>query len=413
MAMTTQLFPARSISPPVCLSVVSGNRSESLVELLQGPFPTDGITKEDGEKVNGLVVPKTSSHNTYLFTDLSQEAVLAQIFDDEHDFSEPGGGRGLRPRHSLDADLRISHSNDRPPSLTRRFGSMPHALSSPLMVRVALISLHLLCCRDLGQPVMVAGFLLGGRASPNALGKRVERSCERCWFFERKEVGVVHPLERICRVQAREFFTASPPQRIVALSTRSLFPSRFRCQDQFDRTIKLVAGRTELFALRLQLNGQGCTLGRCESIHHANQSQEERPKLHCGRIEAALDILRISHKIDRDSTVNEKQPCHSSWMSCRIPDSRVGPQAPANHKRSIASNLVHDDLGIAQEAFERDIRRACCFAMIAKIEGDKPIRFTEFVDESLPTHLCCSPSVKEQKRLSLSCLADRELDPSV
>src|SRR5579859_1982719 len=266
---------------------------------------------------------------------------------------------------------------------------------------------------DLGQPVMVAGFLLGGRASLNALGKRVERSCERCRFFERKEVGAVHPLERICRVQARELFTASAPQRIVALSTRSLFPSSFRCQDQFDRTIKLVVSRKELFAVRIQLNGQGCILGRSESIPHANQRQQERPKLHGGRIEAALDILRISHKIDRDSAVNEKQPCHSSWMSCCIPDSQVGPQGPANHQRSRTSNLVHDDLGIAQEALERDIRRARCFAMIAKIEGDKPIRFTKFVDKSLPTHLCCSPSVEEQKRLSLSCLADRELDLSV
>src|SRR5215469_340137 len=43
----------------------------------------------------------------------------------------------------------------------------------------------------------------------------------------------------------------------------------------------------------------------------------------------------------------------------------------------------------------RDVKRARCCAMIAKIEGHKPIRPTEFADDSLPGRLCCPRAIQE------------------
>jgi len=40
-------------------------REELLVKLLQGAFTTDGVAKEDGEKVNHLVVPKAAASKAH------------------------------------------------------------------------------------------------------------------------------------------------------------------------------------------------------------------------------------------------------------------------------------------------------------------------------------------------------------
>src|SRR6185312_6736442 len=100
-------------------------------------------------------------------------------------------------------------------------------------------------------------------------------------------------------------------------------------------------------------------------------------------------------------------------MARRIPDSQICSQRPANQNRSSKSNPVHDGFRIHQEALQGSVVRGGGFPMIAKIEGDKPILPFELVNDSLPGHLCCSTTVKEQERLPLSGLADRELHISI
>jgi hypothetical protein len=67
-------------------------REELLVKLLQGAFTTDGVAKEDGEKVNHLVVPKAAASKAHLRGDGVEDAALTKMLDNEHDFPQPTGG---------------------------------------------------------------------------------------------------------------------------------------------------------------------------------------------------------------------------------------------------------------------------------------------------------------------------------
>ncbi len=61
---------------------------QPLVEGLQRAFTADGIAKENREKVNHFVVSEASPPEAHALTELTQDALLAQMLNDEHDFLE-------------------------------------------------------------------------------------------------------------------------------------------------------------------------------------------------------------------------------------------------------------------------------------------------------------------------------------
>src|SRR6266487_3042781 len=83
------------------------NRLQPLVEGFQGAFPTDRRAKEDRQKVDHDVSPETSPRKTHALTELAQDALLAQMLDEEHHLAQPRGGRGNRVRKGLDDHRRI------------------------------------------------------------------------------------------------------------------------------------------------------------------------------------------------------------------------------------------------------------------------------------------------------------------
>jgi len=82
-------------------------RQELLIERLKRALAADGITEEDGQKIDDLVVPETAGQ-VHLRTDGRKDALFAQIGDEQRDLPEPGGCRGDRLRRHLDAHRRIS-----------------------------------------------------------------------------------------------------------------------------------------------------------------------------------------------------------------------------------------------------------------------------------------------------------------
>jgi len=153
MSKTTQVRPARSSRPPVCLSDESGrvarssrksvrrastgawvsaakkresaeregNRSRSrpgherdgkrlepLVKRLQRAFATDGIAEKHREKVDHLIANASPPRKTHPLTDPGEDTVLAQMRRHQHDFAKPGRGRGNGCSRGLDDYRSIS-----------------------------------------------------------------------------------------------------------------------------------------------------------------------------------------------------------------------------------------------------------------------------------------------------------------
>jgi hypothetical protein len=63
----------------------TGKELEPLVECFQGPFATDGIPEEDGEKIDDLITPETPPRKAHTLIDLRQDIVLAQIPGEQRD----------------------------------------------------------------------------------------------------------------------------------------------------------------------------------------------------------------------------------------------------------------------------------------------------------------------------------------
>ena len=80
---------------------------QPLVEGFQRAFTADGIAEEDREKVDHLVVPEAPPCKTHALTELGQDALLAQMLDDEHHLAKPRGCRGNGVRKGLDDHRRI------------------------------------------------------------------------------------------------------------------------------------------------------------------------------------------------------------------------------------------------------------------------------------------------------------------
>src|SRR6266516_255303 len=66
-----------------------GKGLQPLVEGFQRAFTADGIAKEDGEKVDHLILSEASSPKAHALTELRQDALLAQMLNDQHDFAKP------------------------------------------------------------------------------------------------------------------------------------------------------------------------------------------------------------------------------------------------------------------------------------------------------------------------------------
>ena len=71
-------------------------RQKLLIEALQCPFAAESVAEEDGQKIDDLVVPETAAGQAHLRTDGRQDALLAQIGDDQRDLPKPGRRRGDR-----------------------------------------------------------------------------------------------------------------------------------------------------------------------------------------------------------------------------------------------------------------------------------------------------------------------------
>jgi hypothetical protein len=88
--MNSQHASPKSGKTQLYVGVYKRNRKglESLLERFQGTFSTDRVAKEDGEKIDDLVVPETPPRKTHPLTDLGQDTMLAKMRRHRDDFLE-------------------------------------------------------------------------------------------------------------------------------------------------------------------------------------------------------------------------------------------------------------------------------------------------------------------------------------
>src|SRR5256885_8160740 len=86
-------------------------RSEEHTSELQSPCNL--VCRLLLEKKNHLIAPEAPPCKTHVLSDLAQNVVLAQMRRHQHDFSEPGRGRGSTLRRGLDTHRSISDTSHR------------------------------------------------------------------------------------------------------------------------------------------------------------------------------------------------------------------------------------------------------------------------------------------------------------
>jgi hypothetical protein len=79
-----------------------GKGLQPVKEGLQGAFTTDGIAKQQREKVHDLILAEPLAHEMHLGVERFEEAMTAQIASDEDAFSKPGRNRRLRSGSGVD-----------------------------------------------------------------------------------------------------------------------------------------------------------------------------------------------------------------------------------------------------------------------------------------------------------------------
>jgi hypothetical protein len=62
---------------------------------LKGTFATDGVAKQEGQKVEDLILAEPATHQAHLGRHGLEQAVRAQVLRQEDRFGEPGGHRRL------------------------------------------------------------------------------------------------------------------------------------------------------------------------------------------------------------------------------------------------------------------------------------------------------------------------------
>jgi len=90
------LLLAAGIIALVSVGVRNGERLKSLVECFQGAHPTDGIAKENREKIDDLVANVSPPCKTHTLIDLTENTMLTQIPGEQRNLAKPGRGRGRR-----------------------------------------------------------------------------------------------------------------------------------------------------------------------------------------------------------------------------------------------------------------------------------------------------------------------------
>jgi hypothetical protein len=78
-----QLFPVEQGHESLCPG------HQSVVEGFQRAFATNGVTEEDRQKVNHLVVPKAPPRKAHTLTDGGQNTLRSEMLDDQSNFAKP------------------------------------------------------------------------------------------------------------------------------------------------------------------------------------------------------------------------------------------------------------------------------------------------------------------------------------
>lgn len=78
-----------------------------LVEGFQRAFAANSVAEKDGHKVDDFVVPETTTGKADTLRDGVKDSLLAQVRNDENDFSKLGQRQWGCLRRGLDADGRI------------------------------------------------------------------------------------------------------------------------------------------------------------------------------------------------------------------------------------------------------------------------------------------------------------------
>jgi hypothetical protein len=72
-----------------------GKGREPLEVRLEGPFATDGVAKQERQKVQDLILAEPTAHQAHPLRHGREQSMCAQVLRQQDRFGEPGGHRGL------------------------------------------------------------------------------------------------------------------------------------------------------------------------------------------------------------------------------------------------------------------------------------------------------------------------------
>ena len=132
-----------------------GKGLQPVKERLQGPLATDGIAKQQREKVHDLVVSESLPHQVHLVAEHIEMPMATQIAGNEDDFGKPGRKRRLGSGSRVDVHTRMwygAHDDLQTGNAETCFLSLEVDFSAVLQGFFSCLTLLVPRCASRGKP---------------------------------------------------------------------------------------------------------------------------------------------------------------------------------------------------------------------------------------------------------------------
>jgi hypothetical protein len=106
---TTQRGAMGEVSTPKQGHERSLKGSQTMKEVSQGPFSTNGVANEQSQKVERFIAPEAPTHQPNLASEGLEKSFLCQVLGQDNYFSEPCWNRGTIHGRSLNFYARVRY----------------------------------------------------------------------------------------------------------------------------------------------------------------------------------------------------------------------------------------------------------------------------------------------------------------
>ncbi|GLV55952.1 hypothetical protein KDH_27960 [Dictyobacter sp. S3.2.2.5] len=105
----TQRGPMGKVSAPKQGHEGWSKWNQTMKEVGQCPFPTNGISEQECKKINRFIAAETSAHETDLMRESFQKPFCGEMLGEDNHFSKPRRNRGTIRWRGLNLDVRVRY----------------------------------------------------------------------------------------------------------------------------------------------------------------------------------------------------------------------------------------------------------------------------------------------------------------